>query len=316
MGAAAPFFSVVIPLLNKGASVESALLSVVAQEFEDFEVIVVDDGSTDDGPEVVSRLRDCRIRLVRQKHSGVSVARNRGVAESRASHIAFLDADDLWEPTFLSAIFDLVSRHPDACLYATGYKIVGLGRVHTVRCAADFRDDVQPEVIRHFFRAAWSGPFPVITSCVCVSKHALESIGGFPKGIESGQDQAVWARLALASDAVVGTSCDITYHLAETEHSTVFRFFGLKSHFDFLSLLEGHAASPQYTDLERWVEQKMYDLAMIALVHGNDRRAAELVLRRVTSRHWRVRRLEVQAVRLLPIGARRAIFRHYQKIKT
>lgn len=146
-------------------------------------------------------------------------------------------------------------------------------------------------------------------------KSALQAIGGFPKGIQSGQDQAVWARLASAGDVVVGDSCEVTYHLVGTENSTAFRYFGLHRHFDFLSLLEDHAAIPQYEDLEQWVEKKMYNIAMIALVHGNDLRAAKEVLQRVTSRHWQVRRLEVQALQILPFGVRRAVFWLHQRIK-
>ena len=89
-------FSIVIPLYNKQDCIRQALDCVFNQSFQDFEVIVVDDGSTDRGAEIVREYKDERLRLVSQKNSGVSAARNAGIAAAHNSWIAFLDADDIW----------------------------------------------------------------------------------------------------------------------------------------------------------------------------------------------------------------------------
>src|SRR5712692_9736802 len=93
--------SIVVPLYNKAPYVRRALDSIAAQTFSDFEVIVVDDGSTDDGPSVVANYGDSRVRLVRQPNAGPGAARNAGLAQTQGELIAFLDADDEWLPTYL-----------------------------------------------------------------------------------------------------------------------------------------------------------------------------------------------------------------------
>jgi len=118
-----PEVSVVIPLYNKAPYIARALASVITQTCQDFEVIVIDDGSTDGGAEIVRRLDDTRIRVIRQENRGVSAARNRGIESARTDFIAFLDADDEWTPTHLEALLRLRDRYPHAGAYGTAYLI-------------------------------------------------------------------------------------------------------------------------------------------------------------------------------------------------
>ena len=114
--------SVIIPLYNKAPYVRRALDSAAAQTFRDFELIVVDDGSTDEGARVVEDYGDGRVRLVRQPNAGPGAARNRGIAEARGELLAFLDADDAWTPPFLAECVRLLDEQgPGVAAVSTGY---------------------------------------------------------------------------------------------------------------------------------------------------------------------------------------------------
>ena len=114
-------FSVIIPLYNKVHSVRRTIDSVLAQACTDFEIIVINDGSSDGSEKVVADIRDAKLFLHSQKNAGVSVARNRGVELSKYDRIAFLDADDEWHPQFLSTIEKLIRAFPKSNWRGTSY---------------------------------------------------------------------------------------------------------------------------------------------------------------------------------------------------
>lgn len=116
-----PSITVVIPLYNKEAYVHRALASVAAQTKSDFEVLVVDDGSEDAGPEIARSFGDRRLRIIHQANSGPGAARNRGIAEAQGEFIAFLDADDEWHPTYLERSSRLLNKHSSAASVTSGY---------------------------------------------------------------------------------------------------------------------------------------------------------------------------------------------------
>ena len=112
--------SVIIPLYNKAHTIVNTLTTVMSQTYQDFEVVIVNDGSTDNGVEVINKhFHDSRIRIVNQENAGVSAARNRGIDEAKGEWIAFLDADDEWLPTYLETIISSIARNPDNEIFIT-----------------------------------------------------------------------------------------------------------------------------------------------------------------------------------------------------
>src|SRR5690606_5467803 len=117
-----PLFSIVIPLYNKEKHIAETLASVLGQSFADFEVIVVNDGSTDGSLSAVNAFNDPRLFVHTKENGGVSDARNYGIAKAKGDFIALLDADDTWEPTFLQEMKCLMEKYPDCDLYASAFK--------------------------------------------------------------------------------------------------------------------------------------------------------------------------------------------------
>ena len=189
--------SVVIPLYNKERQIAQTLQSVLNQSFQDFEIVVVNDGSTDSSAEAVRSVYDPRIRLIEQSNSGVSAARNRGIAETKYDLVAFLDADDLWKPTYLQTQYELVQKYPQCDVFACNYEFQDAqGNVNpTIIRKLPF--DGEDGILSNYFEVASCSHPPLWTSAVMVKKHAIQQIGGFPVGIRSGEDLLTWARLAV-----------------------------------------------------------------------------------------------------------------------
>jgi glycosyltransferase involved in cell wall biosynthesis len=188
--------TIIIPLYNKESSIATALRGVLAQSYQDFEVVVVDDGSTDGGAAVVEQFDDPRIRLIRQANGGVSAARNRGIAEARGEHVAFLDADDEWMPEFLEEICTLQTAFPECKAQATNYVFNSRGvKSRTILRKLPFKGE--RGVLTNYFEVASCSHPPVCSICVCIERKLLQEIGGFPIGIKSGEDLLTWARIAV-----------------------------------------------------------------------------------------------------------------------
>ncbi|MCX6917267.1 MAG: glycosyltransferase family A protein [Verrucomicrobia bacterium] len=204
--------SVVIPLYNKARHIRRAVDSVLAQAYQDFELIVVDDGSTDAGGDVVREMTDLRIRLITQENAGEGAARNRGIKEAACDLVAFLDADDEWLPCFLETVMRLHTRHPDAGMYATAYRCTQ-GLVTWRPGFTDCVASLDGGLLNDYFRAAM-GPQPVQPSAVMIPKHVFEDVGGFPVGVRLGGDLHTWARIALRYRVAWSLVDGAVYHLS------------------------------------------------------------------------------------------------------
>ena len=199
--------SVVIPLYNKEKQIANTLHSVLRQTFQNFEIVVVDDGSTDNSVQEVEKVNDIRIRIVHQKNAGVSAARNKGIEEAKYDLIAFLDADDKWKAEYLETQYYLFQKYSQCSVYACGYEFSDSnGNVSgTIIRKLPFQE--KDGVLTNYFEVASCSHPPIWTSAVMVKKDAIQAVGGFPVGIKSGEYLLTWDRLA------------VLYKIAYSKHS-------------------------------------------------------------------------------------------------
>ncbi|MFZ2498255.1 glycosyltransferase family 2 protein [Methanosarcina sp.] len=205
--------SVVIPLYNKGLHIRRTLNSVLAQKVQNFEIIVVDDGSTDKGAEVVKSFIDSRIRLIQQENAGVSSARNRGIREAKADLIAFIDADDEWTPGFLETVLRLRERYPQAGAYSTAYLFCTPEGKTRIPNYEKIPSAPWEGLLQSYFLSAAKGEHPVCSSAVCIPKKILVIEKGFKIGAWWGEDDDLWGRIALKYPIAFSWQIGAIYHL-------------------------------------------------------------------------------------------------------
>ena len=188
--------SVIVPLYNKEKTIKQALESVLSQSYDDWEIVVVDDGSSDASEDAVLSMKHPLIRLISQGNAGVSAARNRGIREAKGEFVAFLDSDDEWRPEYLDSMVRLVEKYPQCDVFVSNYEFHKAdGRIEkTIINKLPF--DGEEGELTNYFEVASCGHPPMWTSAVMVRKSAIEAVGGFPTGIRSGEDLLAWARLA------------------------------------------------------------------------------------------------------------------------
>ena len=188
--------SVVIPLYNKEQHIANTIRTVLGQSFQDFEIVIVNDGSTDGSCEEVQKVEDSRIRLIHQANAGVSAARNRGIEEAAGEYIAFLDADDEWKPDYLATQHALTKKYPQCSVFAVNYEFRNAQGKVTPTIIRKLPFTGEDGVLTNYFEVASCSHPPICSISIMVRKSAIQAIGGFPVGVKSGEDLLTWARLA------------------------------------------------------------------------------------------------------------------------
>jgi glycosyltransferase involved in cell wall biosynthesis len=184
-------FSIIIPLYNKAEYVVKTVDSILNQTFSEFELIIVNDGSTDNSLSVVSTFTDSRIRILTQQNAGVSTARNNGVKNAKFDWVAFCDADDWWHHDFLKEIRLLIQKYPDAGLYASNYKQVINGKEVSKVKIPNFEDGYI-----NYFELLLTKNNPVHSSSVCIKKQYFLEENGFKDYLTMSEDRELWLRMA------------------------------------------------------------------------------------------------------------------------
>lgn len=188
-----PKFSIIIPLYNKEKFIESTLKSVLEQTYQNFEIIIVNDGSTDKSVALAEQFTDHRIKIFHQQNQGVSVARNNGITYATAQYICFLDADDYWYPHFLETFNSLIENYKNQYVFSAAFEVET--KWNTFKSLYSI-DSSKKDLVVDFFEAS-KKECVLWTSCAVFEKSVFDKIGNFDKTIKIAQDTDLWIRIGL-----------------------------------------------------------------------------------------------------------------------
>jgi hypothetical protein len=298
--------SVVVPLFNKACYIERALRSISAQTLSDFEVIVVDDGSTDGGDRIAEGYADPRFRVVRQPNSGPGAARNRGAAEARSPYLAFLDADDAWRPAFLETGVRILDDHPSAVSVSGAWiefpKGIPAGPIWSRRGIAEGLHRVTPATPASVLDAMVAFMHPCAT---LIRADMMRRWGGFQEaGCRFAEDGMLWLKLLL--------NCPVYFHL-----QPLMEFHreasGLSGNYAGVRPIEPYLAAPDALGdacpgelsalLDRFYARRACKTACMLSYWGEWRRARQLLRRFVAIRDWRAPLFGTALAASTPAGA-------------
>jgi glycosyltransferase involved in cell wall biosynthesis len=188
-----PFFSIIIPLYNKENFIENTLKSVMAQTFDDYEIILINDGSNDNSESIVLKHEDKRIRYFSKENQGVAITRNLGIKLAQSDFICFLDADDYWYPNFLEEIKYHIDKNSEQKVFATAIEIQ---TVKNIFPASYFIPKKSEFEIVDFFESSQKESI-IRTSSSVFHKSVFETVGQFDESLKISEDTDLWIRIGM-----------------------------------------------------------------------------------------------------------------------
>lgn len=267
--------SVIIPLYNKESSIKETIESVLCQTYSKFEVIIINDGSTDNSLDIVKEFDDHRISIHTTVNQGVSSARNNGVELAQHEHIAFLDADDYWYPKHLQSLTQLIDKYPQSQWYATGYEIE-----HNHNLLLPVKSPIREKgknwsgIIDDFFSSSMIDAI-AWTSVICMEKDFFHTLGGFDNKLTNGQDTDLWIRAALVSPLCYSNTITATYKYNSGNHISK-KSINKKTIIDFDKL--EHLA-PYNHSLKKYLDYNRFSVAIRYKSIGDSKSSKELISR-------------------------------------
>lgn len=217
--------SVIIPLYNKEQHIAQTLDSVYQQQDKSYEVIVINDGSTDNSLGIVEGYKQqhklSNLRIINQKNQGVSAARNNAVLAAKGDFVAFLDADDVWLPLYLTQTIKLINKYPFADIFACRYQYK-----NSDNCYQDARIKLNRKqqlegIFEGYFDCASKGDLPFVVSSVTMNRNSFIHFGMFPVNEPMGEDQALFTHVAIHGLIAYSPNIHVIYNLGATNRACV-----------------------------------------------------------------------------------------------
>jgi glycosyltransferase involved in cell wall biosynthesis len=254
--------SIVIPLYNKEKSIISTLQSVCDQTNTDWELIVVDDGSTDNSLDVirdrVNELKSEKVRVIHKMNRGVCSARNRGIQEAKGDYIAFLDADDIWDKEYLAEQVMMIADFPEAAMWGINFAEINNGKL--VRKLETALPDGYRGYVENYFQMPGRISDLFCSSSVVIRKAVFDKVGLFDERIKYAEDSDMWFRI-IATHPVAFYDRYMVFYRFDAENRALHREIKLKY---FLPYYVDKYKNPQYqqntvfyTWVNRWSSQRI-----------------------------------------------------------
>ncbi|MCL1471489.1 glycosyltransferase [Argonema antarcticum] len=207
-----PLISVVIPVYNGEKTVRETSESVLSQTFKDFELIVINDGSTDKTIEIISRIQDERLKVFSYPNAGLAASRNRGISLAKGEYISFIDADDMWTPDKLEGQLKALQENPQAAVaYSWSDCIDESSKNFRSGTYLTFNGDVYENLLLTNFVDNGSNAL--------IRKEVFSEVGGFDESLKSGEDWDMWLRLAAKYHFVAVSKPQILYRITASSMS-------------------------------------------------------------------------------------------------
>ncbi len=258
-----PFFSVIIPLYNKADYISECLESALNQSFDDYEIVIVNDGSTDSSVAKVESFTSTKIKLFHQDNLGASNARNNAASFAKGTYIAFLDADDIWKPNHLECIKANINFLPTAGLYANNYAIK-YSKTQVLPAKLDVNlSQSQPMVIDDFFKASMQDTL-VWTSAAAINKDKFFDYHRFNTNYATSEDLDLWIRIALKESVVFNPESTMIYN--KSIEGSLGKEEDDRSRSIFLNSFTEYEDDNLY--LKKYLDFKRYGLALRTKING------------------------------------------------
>lgn len=258
-----PKFSVVISVFNKEKYIAETLKSVLAQTVTDFEVVILNDGSTDNSEAEILKFNDPRIRYFSKENSGASAARNFVIKAAKNDYIALLDADDMWFPTYLEAQKKLIETYPDEMVFATAINIEKKNKIYSSNYSLPNLEPNEIKVV-DFFSASYLNSILTSSSTV-LHKKVFSEIGYYDPSIKSGEDTDLWIRIGIVYNIVfLNKSCAVYRYALSSLSNSKLKISDKVSFEKYENFEKDNPALKKFLDLNR------YSLCILAKMEGNE----------------------------------------------
>lgn len=256
-----PKFSVVISVFNKEKYIADTLKSVLAQTFTDFEVVILNDGSTDNSETEILKFKDPRIRYFSRENTGASAARNFTIQQAESKYIALMDADDYWYPFYLEEQNRLVNEHPNESVFATATEIKRNRK--TFKNSYSIQTIGKDSIIVDYFESSQLDSVLLSISTV-LKKDVFENVGWYDPKIKSGEDTDLYVRIGLKYKVVFSPKVCATYIVRKNSLFQSVKNIEEKANYEAYEVYEkNNPALKKFLDLNR------YSLCVLAKIEGN-----------------------------------------------